>query len=192
MMAAAVSAQITWNAKAGIGISTLDGLSTDYSKKTHLVGKIGAGIEYPLGSNWSLMPSLEIAWKGMKIESDNSYRTMTSTVDLLYAQIPVVAAYRINLSQSWNLTLKAGPYFAYAFYDHLNNDYTSKTGNNIHYNSGNEDLDAKKFDVGIDIGIDFEYHRFVFGVEGELGFLEMAKDTDARNLAGYATVGWKF
>ena len=41
--------------------------------------------------------------------------------------------------------------------------------------------------------VDFEYHRFVFGVEYELGFVSITKGDGAlRNGAFYATVGWKF
>ena len=52
---------------------------------------------------------------------------------------------------------------------------------------------ANRFDVGLDLGVDFEYHRFVFGVEYELGFVSITKGDGAlRNGAFYATVGWKF
>lgn len=30
-------------------------------------------------------------------------------LDIFYLQIPVLAAYRLNLSDNWNMTLKAGP-----------------------------------------------------------------------------------
>ena len=179
MLAAAASAQITWNTKGGFGVATIYGGDIP-GKKIHIVGKAGAGIEYPLGSNWSLMPSLEIAWKGMKDEMDD-YK---ETLDLLYAQVPVVAAYRINLSDSWNITLKAGPYFAYALYNNLKFEYAGQ--------SDNEKLDVNKFDTGLDVGVDFEYHKFVFGVEAEMGFLKLIDQINAKNLAFYATVGWKF
>ena len=57
------------------------------------------------------------------------------------------------------------------------------------------DLDAKRFDAGIDIGVDFEYHRFVFGLEYERGFTSFAPsdgNVDIYNQAAYVTVGYKF
>ena len=109
MLAIAASAQITWNAKIGGGIATLWGSNND-NIKPHFVGKIGAGIEYPLSSNVSLMPSLEFALKGTKFKGGFK-------LDLYYLQIPVVAAYRVNLADAWNMTFKAGPYVAYAVSD---------------------------------------------------------------------------
>ena len=172
-MTMASSAQITWNVKAGVGAATVWGSDAD-DAKLHLVGKAGVGLEKPLSANWSLMPSLEIAWKGLK------YNDYDANIDILYVQIPIVAAYRTNLSTDWNLTFKAGPYFAYSVYDHF------KVSRYI----GTNELD-KKFDAGLDVGLDFEHHRFVFGVEAEMGFLKLADD-DIKNLAFYATIGYKF
>lgn len=181
-MAVTASAQITWNAKGGVGVATCYGLDSDDggSLKNHFVGKVGFGIEKPLSANWSLMPSLEIAWKGSKYE----YYDEKETLNLCYIQIPVVAAYRINLSNAWNMTIKAGPYFAY--------NLSSKLKYEDSYDSGEEDLDVKKFDAGLDAGVDFEYHRFVFGVEAEWGFMKLIDELNMKNLAFYATIGWKF
>lgn len=187
MLAAAASAQITWNAKGGVGVATSYGDDID-GKKPHFVGKAGAGFEYPLGSNWSLMPSLEIAWKGLKNEIVEENWKSKATVDLLYAQVPVVAAYRINVSDAWNITLKAGPYFALALYDNLKVEQTS----NGTSSSDNQSLECKIFDTGLDLGIDFERHKFVFGVEAEIGFIDLVDYMKAKNFAFYATVGWKF
>lgn len=173
MLAIAASAQITWNAKGGLGVATMWGSGNEISK-THIVAKAGVGIEYPLSSNLSLMPSLEFAWKGCKLFE-------TGTLDLYYLQVPVVLAYRFNVADAWNITVKAGPYVAYAISDH----YKFDSGD-----SGS--IGAKKFDAGLDAGIDFEYHRFVFGVEAEMGFLKLTSVDYIKNLAFYGTIGWKF
>ncbi len=175
MFAVTASAQVTWNMKGGFGVATCYGSDTD-GLKSHLVGKIGAGLEYPLSSNVSLMPSLEFAWKGTETKDDGD----KLTVDLYYLQVPVVFAYRINLADAWNTTLKAGPYFAYAVSD------------KVKYGSYSGSADVKKFDAGLDAGVDFEYHRFVFGVEAEMGFMELYSGGSIKNLAFYATLGWKF
>ena len=62
-MTMAASAQITWNAKLGAGLSSCT-TSGKADLKSHFVGKLGIGIEYPLSPNFSLMPSLEFAMKG--------------------------------------------------------------------------------------------------------------------------------
>ena len=168
--AMSASAQITWNVKGGVGYAHL--LGDTEGLKGHVVGKAGVGIEKPFTSNWSLMPSLEVALKGCKIED---YKSM----NLLYVQVPVLAAYRLNINDSWNTTLKAGPYFGVGVYGTEN---------------AFSDLGCKRFECGLVLGVDFEYHRFVFGVEYELGFTNLVEEdgASARNAAFYATVGYKF
>lgn len=197
MLTIIASAQITWNVKAGGGIATMWGGDLD-RVKPHVVAKIGVGLEKPFSANFSLMPSLEIAWKGVKnsgTEYEYNYMVddyFVKDVDLLYVQIPVMAAYRFNLSNNWNLTLKAGPYVAYNVYNHYKFDQ-SMYGINYNSESASNKMEIKKFDAGLDVGIDFEYHRFVFGAEGEMGFLSLlGGDAKVNNLAFYATIGYKF
>lgn len=178
------SAQITWSAKAGLGIATCAG---DAEMDNKLVGRLGVGIEKPLTANWSLMPSLEFAMKGAKFAED----TMSENVTLYYLQLPVLAAYRFNLNDSWNMTVKAGPYFAYGVFGDIS------VGDSSYGVS--ESVDAfdicNRFDFGIDLAVDFEYHRYVFGLEYEYGLTNLVKKSDGfdvRNAAGYITVGYKF
>ena len=84
-----------------------------------------------------------------------------------------------------NIAVKAGPYFAYGV------DGKFKVGDqeiDLYKDTG-----AKRFDVGADVGVDFEYHRFVFGAEYEIGFSNMSSgDNTIKNMAFYLTVGYKF
>lgn len=197
--ATAAQAQITWNVKGGIGAATCHGDVEDMSN--HLVGKLGVGIEKPISKNWSIMPSLELAWKGAEYKlEEEGYK---ETLDIFYLQVPIMAAYRINLNDSWNITLKAGPYFAYGLSGKMKGSVDSEYGSyswdeNIFkdrvYEDGKEVVKAgKRFDAGLDFGVDFEYHRFVFGAEYELGLLKFAPDdADVKNAAAYFTVGYKF
>ena len=183
MLAMVASAQITWNVKGGIGFSACYG---EKGLKSHMVGKAGVGIEYALSTNFSLMPSVEVAIKGCEFDKDIygvADNGNAETLEITYLQIPVLGAYRFNLNDSWNITAKAGPYFAYGVdgkFKELNKDLY-------------KDTDAKRFDVGADVGVDFEYHRFVFGVEFEIGFTNMsAGNGKVKNEAFYLTVGYKF
>lgn len=182
LFAVTVSAQITWNAKLGGGIATCYGGDTD-DLKNHSVVKLGVGLEYPLSSNLSLMPSLEIATKGTETEGD-----FKMTLDMLYLQAPIMFAYRYNISDAWNFVVKAGPYFGYVISDDL-----EWTLNYQGLSTPNYETDiVKKFDAGLDVGIDFERHRFVFGLEAEMGFMNLYEGDYVKNLAFYVTLGRKF
>ena len=203
MLAVTASAQITWNAKIGGGISSCPTDEDAIKVSGRFVGKVGVGIEYPFSANFSLMPSLELAMKGTewKYEDSSSSYRMENKINLFYLQIPGMDAYRINLSDDWNLTIKAGPYGAFGLFGNI--DYSgydhgeSYSGSTTKVFSGSREK-ARRFDVGLDVGIDFEYHRFVFGFEYERGFINLfgnannGIDIKVYNQAFYGTIGWKF
>lgn len=188
-----VHAQVTWNVKAGAGLSQAVGLNEEGDSKPKFVYKFGVGAELPLKGNFMLMPSLEYANKGAKWE--HSQAGISATINMHYLQIPVQLAYRIPVKAS-NITLKAGPYFAYAMSGNLKYE-TIKPNVLI---SGNDNIDlfdegcgGKRFDIGIDAGVDIEYHRFVIGMEYELGFMKMVDAAShVNNSAAYITLGYKF
>ena len=198
-MTMAASAQITWNAKLGGGLAFCAGMNDDGDTKAKFVGKVGVGIEYPLSANFSLMPSFEVAMKGTKwsmSEKIDGYKLdVEETLSPVYLQIPILGAYRLNLNNDWNMTLKAGPYFAYGI---SGKDKIEASTTGYSYSDDEDmfsDLDAKRFDAGVDAGIDLEYHRFVFGLEYERGFVSFAPDdadVNVYNQAVYVTVGYKF
>lgn len=198
-MTLAASAQITWNAKLGGGLAFCAGMNDEGDTKAKFVGKVGVGIEYPLSANFSLMPSVELAMKGTKWEANvysSGYNvSLEETYSPLYVQIPVLGAYRFNLNNDWNMTIKAGPYFAYGISGKVDVK-GSASGVSVSDDADLfSDLDAKRFDAGVDLGLDFEYHRFVLGLEYERGFISFAPDhadINVYNQAVYATIGYKF
>lgn len=198
-MTMTASAQITWNVKLGGGLAMCAGGNDAGDMKGKFVGKVGVGIEKPLTANFSIMPSLEIALKGTKWDNEVYYEGYNVGIEEnyspLYIQVPILAAYRLNINNDWNLTLKAGPYFAYGISGDVSLtgsiDDLSQTESSDLFS----DLEAKRFDAGVDVGVDFEYHRFVFGVEYERGFTSFApseSDVDIYNQAAYVTIGYKF
>lgn len=213
MLTLCASAQVTFNAKLGGGMSwaPMSEKGSDFTpsdNKGLFVGKIGFGAEIPVSQNFSVMPSLELAMKGGKYEAKNDYETTSDKLNVTYLQIPVMAAYRLSLNDRLNMTLKAGPYFAYGLSGNM-----KITEDNINNGTETEKIDifsdkemggkaADRFDVGGILGVDFEYHRFVVGAELECGFTDMYKETTTeedwnysvkiKNLAAYVTVGYKF
>lgn len=196
MFAITGSAQITWNAKAGVGISSC--IMTDTGgegSKMHFVGKLGVGMEYPFTSNFSLMPSAEFALKGAKWKVVEDDWSSDERVDIYYFQIPVLGAYRFNLTDRLNLVLKAGPYFAFGFAGNVKESF-SGYGESESISAGvfSNEVGGKRFDVGIDGGFDFEFKRFVVGFEYEYGITPLISEDKetAHNSAFYVTVGYKF
>lgn len=202
LMCMCATAQITWNVKAGVGIATLSGLNDEGSKKMKLGWKVGVGIEKPLSANWLIMPSLEFKQKGTAWEySDPEYDEYGSTsVTLNYLQLPILGAYRTRLNDEINLTFKAGPYLAYALSGDAEDTWSyegeTESDNYDIFDISEEDVKSSRFDLGLALGADVEYHRFVVGIEAEFGFIPLLKnkvnDINIRNISAYVTVGYKF
>jgi len=208
LLCLAAQAQVTWNMKGGAGLAvSLTNANVD--PKPKFVAKLGVGIETPLSPDLSLMPSFEFALKGGKYDSVEFQKEGGSeTLNLTYLQIPVLLAYRLNLGGFNNITLKAGPYFAYALSGKVKAQFANISGGSLDYEVNIFDKDeleqvnadssitpsvAKRLDVGIDAGIDFEFRRFVAGLEYEVGFVSMAPNgANMKNQAFYLTVGYKF
>lgn len=178
-IAMAAQAQITWNAKAGIGFAKCN--ADEITTKNALVWKAGVGLEKPLSANWSIMPSLEFAMKGSKYDYGEE-----DELSLSYIQIPVLAAYRFHVNNSLNMVLKAGPYVAYA----IKGDFE---GHDIFEDDPDTgEAMGKRFDFGLDLGVDLEYQRYVVGFEYEYGFTSIEKDWETKTSAMYLTIGYKF
>lgn len=209
MLTLCASAQVTFNAKLGGGMSwapmSEKGSDEGFDNKGLFVGKVGFGAEIPVSQNFSVMPSLELAMKGGKYEAKDDEESISSKLNVTYLQIPVMAAYRLSLNDRLNMTLKAGPYFAYGLSGNMKttvdiNDYTVTEKADIFSDKEMGGKAADRFDVGGILGVDFEYHRFVVGAELECGFTDMYKASDSsdnysvkiKNLAAYVTVGYKF
>lgn len=205
MLTLCASAQVTFNAKLGGGMSwapmSEKGEVDAFDNKGLFVGKVGFGAEIPVSQNFSVMPSLELAMKGGKYESKDDNETISDKLNVTYLQIPVMAAYRLSLNDRLNMTLKAGPYFAYGLSGNMKITEDNKTEKiDIFSDKEMGGKAADRFDVGGILGVDFEYHRFVFGAELECGFTDMYKASDPsdnysvkiKNLAAYVTVGYKF
>ena len=191
-VAVAASAQTTWSIKGGLGFANCR--ADDMEMESRLVGRIGVGFEKPLTPDWSIMPSLEFAMKGATFsESDDYYDygySYSEEISLYYIQIPVLAAYRLNLNDSWNMTLKAGPYFAYGFGGSIDVSYENEYDDESY--SENVFDYCERFDFGLDLAADFEYHRYVIGLEYEFGLTSIMKGETVKNSAFYVTVGYKF
>ena len=211
MLTLCASAQVTFNAKLGGGMSwapmSEKGDVDAFDNKGLFVGKVGFGAEIPVSQNFSVMPSLELAMKGGKYESKDDEESISSKLNVTYLQIPVMAAYRLSLNDRLNMTLKAGPYFAYGLSGNMKttvdiNNVTKTEKADIFSDKEMGGKAADRFDVGGILGVDFEYHRFVVGAELECGFTDMYKRTiteedwnysvKIKNLAAYVTVGYKF
>ena len=103
------------------------------------------------------------------------------TWELDYLTVPMVA----NFYVLKGLALKAGlqPGFK------LN----AKLEREANGHSDSADLkNVKGFDLAMPVGLSYEFKRFVIDARYNVGLLEVADDTDIKNLGFQLTLGYKF
>ena len=106
MVTSVAFAQLTWNVKAGMNISSY---LNDDDADPKIGFRTGGGLEYAFNKTWSIQPSLLFTTKGATY-SDSG---VDMTVNQMYLELPVMGAARFNISGSTNIVISAGPYLAY-------------------------------------------------------------------------------
>lgn len=174
-----VSAQedskFTW--KAGVGISNLAG-SDNAGLKTAISFKLGVGYEYALSESFSIEPAVMLHNKGFKVDGFSNY------VARYFLEVPVLAAYKVNLNNNCQLVLNAGPYVAYGLF-----------GSDIEWGDGTKTsaFDAfKRFEAGIGAGAKVLFGRMAVGVDFNRALTKAMDDVKVYSQVIGLTFGYKF
>jgi len=171
--------------KIGINLSntSLEKKSIEDSDKKAKAGLIaGISMEYAMTDNFYLQSGLMFTIKGMKLEGTSMWipsgeTRWKQTVNMQYLQIPLMAAYKFNISSNTKLFVQAGPYFAYGIggSSKLKNKYYDlgdKEPDEEKFSTfGNEGL--KRFDFGLTGGIGVEFGDIIVGLSYEHGLIDI-------------------
>ncbi len=178
MVSTVTFAQISWNAKAGINMSTLTSVDDAKMKVGY---QVGVGMEYAFTDMWSIQPSLMIVGNGTKFDNGEGE---SENANLTYLQIPIMAAARFPMSESVNLVGRVGPYVGFGL--------GGKCGEEKVFDK--EGWDAKRFDFGLGIGVGAEFGKIMVGLDYLFGLAKVADwDEDSpKNMSIALSVGYKF
>lgn len=168
-----------FNAYVGVGASTVVGDDTKGDKYAFSY-KIGLTYDLSLSERFSIIPGLELVNKSFNEDG------IDGTINMYYAQIPVLASFKINVSDDNQLAIKAGPYAAFGLFG---SDLTYYGGKSVNVFDKNM---FDRFEAGIKAGISYEFSSYSIGAEYSRSFTKMASDTDAYHQAFGAVFGYKF
>ena len=182
MFALAGFSQVKWDAKVGMNFSNV----TKYDDAKALPGfQLGVGMDYGFSESWSLQSGLLISSKGYKIEDVK--------VRPIYLDIPILAAYKFNISDNTKFVINAGPYLAFGLGGKAKDDnfdlklFKSDEG------------DWKRFDLGIQYGIGLEIgDHYLVNLTGQNGFISPFDYPDGydgdkpKNMTFSIGVGYRF
>ena len=88
---------------AGVGLSSVVGSDAEDVKNVFSY-KVGLSYDWGLSESFSIIPGVQFATKGFKSEA------IDGDVSMSYLQIPILAAYKFDLTDDMKLVVKAGPY----------------------------------------------------------------------------------
>lgn len=182
MFALAGFSQVKWDAKFGMNFSNM----TKIDESKALPGfTLGVGMDYGFNENWSLQSGLMISSKGFKFKEGDwkdKYRP-------IYLDIPILAAYKFNISDNTKFVINAGPYLAIGLGG--KNKETDEEDIKLFDKDG---YDWKRFDLGIQYGIGLELSdRYLINLTGQNGFISPVDGgDDPKNMTFTICVGYRF
>ena len=182
MFALAGFSQVKWDAKFGMNFSNM----TKIDESKALPGfTLGVGMDYGFNENWSLQSGLMISSKGFKFKEGDwkdKYRP-------IYLDIPILAAYKFNISDNTKFVINAGPYLAIGLGG--KNKETDEEDIKLFDKDG---YDWKRFDLGIQYGIGLELSdRYLINLTGQNGFISPVDGgDDPKNMTCTIGVGYRF
>ena len=187
MFALAGFSQVKWDAKVGMNFSNM----TKAEDTKALPGfNLGVGMDYGFSENWSLQSGLMISSKGYKIKDYSKDRP-------IYLDIPILAAYKFNISDNTKFVINAGPYLAFG----LGGKCKFDEGGDYKLFKGEdgEDAEYSRFDLGIQYGIGLEIgDHYLVNLTGQNGFISPFDYPDGydgdkpKNMTFSIGVGYRF
>lgn len=205
MVSTVTFAQVSWNVKAGVNSSSATGLKgTDKDGLESKIGyQIGLGMDYAISEKFSVQPSLLFITKGAKFSYTDDEENDKISIDPIYIELPVMAAYKFHLEDNIKLALSAGPYLAYGIGGKWKEEYTY-SGSTDKYKddvfgseSDVENEDAftnKRVDFGLGVGAALEVNHFLVSLNASWGLVKLKEYeySKAKNVCYSLSVGYKF
>ena len=191
MFALAGFSQVKWDAKFGMNFSnatkTKDVVGVDTKALPGF--NLGVGMDYGFSENWSLQSGLIISSKGYKIK-EGDYKETTRPI---YLDIPILAAYKFNISDNTKFVINAGPYLAFGLGGKNKIDGVDES-EKVFGDDG-----WKRFDLGIQYGVGLEIgEHYLVNLTGQNGFITPYDFPDGydgdkpKNMTFSIGVGYRF
>ena len=166
--------------KAGAGLSTLVGSDVNNVESVFSY-KVGLSYDWNITEKFLITPGIEFATKGFKVDG------IVGDISMSYLQLPILAAYKFNITDNIKIAVKAGPYLSYGIF-----------GSDIEWYGGGEtnvfDSDGgyNRFDAGAIAGVSVEFSQYMVGVEYSRGLTKLDSDYKQYNQAFGVVFGYKF
>ncbi len=182
------SAQMRLGIKAGVNMSNIYGEDV---KNTNMKIGFNAGLsaDYDFAPNVALQTGLFASTKGFKY----NISTLEYTSNLVYVQLPLHLAYKIDVTPGTKVFLHGGPYAAYGV-GGKNSVAVGSLGGSSDKVFGDGLAQLKPFDAGLGIGAGFELGQVVIDLGWDMGLINLSNASSGtiKTQNAYLSLGYKF
>lgn len=189
--------------EAGVNLSNSSWDVDPLDKKARVGFQVGITLDYAFTDEWSLQSGLAFTTKGAKVEGEyiEGGDVMVNgkvTVNQSYLQLPVYAAYKIEVVPGTKIVFNAGPYLAYGVGGKTKFDGSISIPGEAASGIGEADTFGddgflNRFDFGLGAGVGAEFGNIVATIRYELGLVNVGKDDlDYKNRNASLTLGYRF
>ena len=203
MVATAASAQVSFGIQGGVNLSNVTHSVEEVSTNPKFGFNAGILADFGLTHNMGIRSGLFFHTKGFRAEiTEADIIDVRSTTNLMYLQIPVHFAYKVDVMPGTRIVFHAGPYVAYGIGGSQNFE-VRRSPADIQWGDESPvfgDDGFNRFDFGLGLGVGVEFGRFLTGIGWDMGLLNLANDNrrgfsevpTIRNQNAYLTVGFRF
>jgi hypothetical protein len=188
-----VSAQVNLGIKGGVNMSNLvyDDEIDDNNPKIGF--NVGLALDYEFVPSSAIQTGLFFSTKGFKAE--DASLDVEYTENLMYLQIPVHYAYKLEVTPGTRIVFHAGPYAALG----VGGSRKAKVGDlsgewDVDKIFGDSDGQYKPFDAGLGLGVGAEFGPVLLDLGWDMGLVNISNrdNGDVKNQNAYLSVGYKF
>ncbi|MBF6627472.1 MAG: PorT family protein [Proteiniphilum sp.] len=189
----AVSAQMSLGIKGGVNMSNLV-YDDEVDDKNPKIGfNIGLAADFEFAPSVALQTGLFFTTKGFKAVNETIDAEYTE--NLMYVQLPLHLAYKIDVMPGTRVVLHAGPYAAYG----VGGSRKAEVGNlstewDVDKIFGDAARQYKPFDAGVGLGVGAEFGAILVDLGWDMGLVNISNidNGSVKNQNAYLSVGYKF
>lgn len=165
MIALVGFSQVRWDAQFGVNFSNM----TKMDDSKALPGfNLGIGMDYSITDMWSFKSGVMFSSKGWKYKEDG-YK---DTYRPVYLEIPLMGAWKTNITDNVKFVVNAGPYLAIGLGGKNKEHWDSGEDTKLFSGEDGRDAIMNRFDLGLQYGIGFELaDRYLINLTGQNGFI---------------------
>ena len=186
--------RLTLGVRGGVNFSKQNnkGEGSDYDFRTSF--QLGLEADVNIVRSFSINTGVWFIQKGYKSEYSDYRGSLKTTDNTSYIEIPLLASYRVKLSDASQFQLNVGPYFAFGVSGKQKVKSTFAGQQDYEIDSFDQYDGMKEQDIGVHIGAAVVYNNMYIGASYERGLKNVSNVTGAKFQNGTIAinVGYNF